>query len=177
MKRVEIISQFIEGNKILDLGSAGFDSNLHEDLLKETGKKIIGVDIVKNKQVQVVTDLNKRFPFKTNSIDTIIASEVIEHLECPFNLLRESYRILKKGGRLILSTPNPTGLPQIMERDNSHDILLFNRDQLTKSIEDVGFKIIEYIRPMEAYRYNLILKGISYLFPKSRITQYVVALK
>ncbi|HEX2907546.1 MAG TPA: methyltransferase domain-containing protein [Phototrophicaceae bacterium] len=44
-------------------------------------------------------------PLPDNSVDVVICSEVIEHLDDPHALLKEAYRILKPGGYLTLSTP------------------------------------------------------------------------
>jgi 2-polyprenyl-3-methyl-5-hydroxy-6-metoxy-1,4-benzoquinol methylase len=51
-------------------------------------------------------DLNQRDVVPDASFDTVVAAEVIEHLENPREVARDLYRILKPGGRLILSTPN-----------------------------------------------------------------------
>lgn len=40
-----------------------------------------------------------------NSIDTILCTFVLEHLEDPQNAIKEIYRILKPGGYVILSAP------------------------------------------------------------------------
>lgn len=45
-------------------------------------------------------------PFKSNTFDSVVAGELIEHLDQPNLFLNESYRILKKKGYLILTTPN-----------------------------------------------------------------------
>jgi SAM-dependent methyltransferase len=39
--------------------------------------------------------------------DTILAGEIIEHLDDPIQFLGDCYRALTGGGRLVLSTPNP----------------------------------------------------------------------
>lgn len=44
--------------------------------------------------------------FEDESFDSVVCFEVIEHVERPDALLNEVRRVLKKGGRLIGSTPN-----------------------------------------------------------------------
>ncbi len=51
-------------------------------------------------------DLNKTFPFEENTFDYVTGTEVIEHLENPWHLVRELHRITKPNGVVILSTPN-----------------------------------------------------------------------
>lgn len=43
--------------------------------------------------------------------DTVLAGEIVEHLEDPYRFLRGCRSVLRPGGRLILSTPNPLHLP------------------------------------------------------------------
>ena len=45
-------------------------------------------------------------PFKDMSFDSVVALEVIEHVNSGIYLLQEIHRVLKKEGTLILSTPN-----------------------------------------------------------------------
>lgn len=51
-------------------------------------------------------DLNQRLPFADESFDFVVLQEVIEHLENPAHVVREFNRVLKPGGRWILTTPN-----------------------------------------------------------------------
>lgn len=51
-------------------------------------------------------DLNKPLELADNSFDVIICREVIEHVESVPHTLREFNRILKPGGKLILTFPN-----------------------------------------------------------------------
>lgn len=49
-------------------------------------------------------------PFKKKSFDILISIQVVEHLENPSSFINEASRLLKLGGLLIISTPNPKGL-------------------------------------------------------------------
>ncbi len=47
-----------------------------------------------------------RFPFEDHRFDVVIAFQVIEHIEKDQYFLAEAYRVLNKGGLLMLTTPN-----------------------------------------------------------------------
>lgn len=51
-------------------------------------------------------DLNTRWPYDDHLFDYVVAIEAIEHLENPWHIVREANRVLKPGGKLILTTPN-----------------------------------------------------------------------
>ena len=124
-------------------------------------KKTIRLDGVKDYDPDICCDINKGLPLKKGSIDIIIAGELIEHLYNPFKFIREAHRILKKGGFLVLSTPNVCSLtnrfkmlfgnlpsycaaPQDDESFERH-IIDFNLSILTRMLEMSGFKIVKKI--------------------------------
>lgn len=43
---------------------------------------------------------------ESNSVDYVISFQVIEHIKNDFGLIAEVYRVLRPGGKLIISTPN-----------------------------------------------------------------------
>lgn len=51
-------------------------------------------------------DLDKTLPYDDESFDHIVCVEGLEHIENPANAIREFARLLKPGGRLIISVPN-----------------------------------------------------------------------
>jgi SAM-dependent methyltransferase len=54
----------------------------------------------------VQIDMEKSFPFKEKIFDYGVCVEGIEHIENPYGLVREFARVIKKGGYLIITTPN-----------------------------------------------------------------------
>jgi predicted SAM-dependent methyltransferase len=55
-------------------------------------------------------DLEKLpYPFESNSVDYVVMRHVIEHMEYPYDVVREISRILKPGGTLYMSYPHFTG--------------------------------------------------------------------
>lgn len=63
------------------------------------------VDIVKFPGVDEVVDLNKKFPWKTSSIEEIYINCALEHLDNVDYFMKESHRVLKNGGILHIITP------------------------------------------------------------------------
>lgn len=45
-------------------------------------------------------------PFADESFDYVVSFQVIEHIKCDREFVREVHRVLKKGGKFIVSTPN-----------------------------------------------------------------------
>jgi len=46
-----------------------------------------------------------RLPFADDSFDCVIASEIIEHVVSPTDFVKELFRVVKKNGELIITTP------------------------------------------------------------------------
>ena len=55
-------------------------------------------------------DLSKPLPFSDEYADLVLCQEAIEHVSDQLGMLRELSRVLKTGGRLLLTTPNLSNL-------------------------------------------------------------------
>jgi SAM-dependent methyltransferase len=82
--------------------------------------------------------------------DTILAGEIIEHLEYPIEFIANCFALLKPGGRLVLSTPNPyypplVWLERLMIRRffySEEHLYIFLPRFLTRLMEQQGFQNI-----------------------------------
>lgn len=93
--------------KVLDIPS-GAGAFTYRLLRK--GIEIHSADIENIMQVDnphfMNADMNQALPYKDSFFDAIVCIDGIEHIERPFDFIRECYRVLKNGGVLIVSTPN-----------------------------------------------------------------------
>lgn len=112
--RYEFASRYVNKKEVIELGCAfGYGSFI---LAKNGAKSIVAIDFnekailyakknFKHKHISYVVSRIEALKYK-NKFDTAIAFELIEHLREPGVLLNLLRRSLKKGGYLIVSTPN-----------------------------------------------------------------------
>lgn len=77
-------------------------------------------------------------PFRISVFDMVCAYHVIEHLDKPEQFLMETFRILRKGGKLDLATPNFLSNNATLDLTHKH---VFNIFKILKMIRRVGFQI------------------------------------
>jgi len=75
---------------------------------------------------------------KSNSVDIIFAGEIIEHFKKKFGiiLLKEMKRVLKEGGRFIISTPNKNHSKGYDFHVHEYEI-----EEIKELIEKIGLKV------------------------------------
>ena len=143
MQRIEAIAPRIKG-RVLDIGhSVG---TLHDEVSKRA-KSSVGLDIViKQHSGNAVKGDAECMPVKDRSFDVVLAGELIEHLCHPAEFLKECGRVLKKGGRLIITTPNRDSLVNRLFKSYhapAH-LSLFNRKELESLLGKSGFSTKEF---------------------------------
>jgi len=57
----------------------------------------------------------KPLKYESNSFDVIVATEVFEHLISPLEMIQEGARVLRKGGILIMTTPNVSHIGAVVK--------------------------------------------------------------
>jgi len=112
-ERVEVASKYvIKAGKLLDIGCGSGEIIF---FVKDRVSKIYGVDnsrkklelAKRNGLITKAFDLNDgKLPYKDFLFEVVTCLDVLEHIKNPVKLSREVYRVLKKNGAFILSTPN-----------------------------------------------------------------------
>lgn len=107
-----------------------------------------------NKQKSVLTDASK-LGFKTETFDIVCAFSTIEHLsseERRKDALKEIYRVIKKGGYLIITVPNKLNFPYVIWslRQQKLHIAEFGYEtfytpfEMKKILKSIGFEPVSF---------------------------------
>ncbi len=88
-------------------------------------------------------------PVESESFDAILCTQVLEHLEFPEKAFMEFRRILKKGGKLLLTAPLGQGEHQV-----PYDFFRYTKYGLKSLGERCGLKLV-YIEPHGGIFINL----------------------
>jgi SAM-dependent methyltransferase len=93
-----------------------------------------------NQNLDIVHDLNNTpIPeLKDGEFDSVICSDVLEHIYEPDNLIRELARILLGGGYLLLNVPF-----YYWVHEAPHDHYRYTEYCLKRKLEEAGFRIVE----------------------------------
>jgi SAM-dependent methyltransferase len=130
--------------RILDLGCGlGCMGRLKPEAAIEVyGLDIDEVAVAEARQyenAQVWNLETPRLPFDEDYFDAVLAKDILEHLQAPWVLVAEIYRILRPGGVVMASAV--MAKPGIVWDDYTH-IRGFTRRALGMLFEDVGFDVL-----------------------------------
>ncbi|MBK7875263.1 MAG: class I SAM-dependent methyltransferase [Planctomycetes bacterium] len=103
-ERILELLRALPPSRVLDIPSGGGPV---VDGARAMGHDVIEVDLFPRKGIRgVLADACAPLPFQDASFDVVVTMEGIEHFENQTGFLRECARVLKPGGKLILTTPN-----------------------------------------------------------------------
>ena len=77
-----------------------------------------------------------QLPFSDDTFDFVLFSEVMEHIEDDRGALAQIVRVMKSGGKLLISVPHP---PAPID-DKEHVREGYEREELLKLLAEFGFK-------------------------------------
>lgn len=101
----ELIKDNARGD-FLDLGCGNVP---YYQIYKDQVNKVICIDWAnsyhENTHLDYIADLNEDIPLEPDSVDTVLLTDVLEHIREPNHLFNQISIILRKNGRLILGVP------------------------------------------------------------------------
>jgi len=128
-------AQEVQGGWLLDIG-CGNQPYAH---LFPSVARYVGVDLPPPPDTQRCADVwasGLHLPFVAARFDTVLCAQVLEHVPQPQQLVEEAFRVLKVGGRLILTAPQTWGL-----HEEPQDYYRFTRYGLHYLLESAGFEV------------------------------------
>ena len=160
----EVVTKFIANspNKLI-LADYGCGNKPYQVLIEPFVEKYIGIDLPENSIADIHISPLGKIELNDNSLDIVLSTQVLEHVESPTSYLLEAQRVLKRDGKLILSThgywmfhPDPT------------DFWRWTSTGLQKIVMEAGFEIIYFrgIIGRSAMGLQLFQDGIMFKLPK-----------
>ena len=94
-----------------------------------------------NPHLDAHVDLNTGLPFRDAQFDTVLLSDVLEHIARPEPLMKEIARTLKPGGRVLVFVPFFYGL-----HEQPHDYYRYTEHALRRFCDVAGLAV-EHLEP------------------------------
>lgn len=149
--KIRHLASVKQGN-LLDVGCG---SGQWLDYMRGLGWQVVGLDFDRDAveecrrrdlDVRVGGLLDNRF--EVASFDAVTMHHVIEHIPEPIDVLRDCARILRPGGRLVVSTPNADSLSHRFFGRNwrglepPRHLCIFTEQALRDALRTAGFKTV-----------------------------------
>ncbi|PIY69222.1 hypothetical protein COY90_01680 [Candidatus Roizmanbacteria bacterium CG_4_10_14_0_8_um_filter_39_9] len=160
MRLGKVISHIKKNDVLLDMG-CGYQAYLLTQV-QNTIKKGVGIDVdAESRKIGKNIEIRRfhfkdRFPFTDKTFTKITMLALIEHIEIASvtKLFRELSRILKPGGKVVLTTPTPFGkvileflafkMHIISAKEVGDHKKYYEKKDLENLAKNYGFKIESY---------------------------------
>ena len=111
-------------------------------------EKYVGMDYLTDRSKPDIVGSATDIPLADNSFDTVVCTEVLEHVPDPLKALREMHRVLKPGGHLILSTPM-----YFPRHEVPYDYFRYPYDGLLHLVKTSGLELVELFNRGRSYAF------------------------
>jgi ubiquinone/menaquinone biosynthesis C-methylase UbiE len=160
LHRYHTVDKMIKGKVVLDIASGeGYGSAI----LAKSADKVFGIDVdaevVKYARekysgvgnIEFLIGRAENIPLPDHSIDIVVSYETIEHLDQPTQekFLQEVKRILKKDGKLVISTPDKANYSDRYEYTNKFHLKEFTSEEFLGFLKNYFGHVIPYVQGYE----------------------------
>lgn len=172
---------------------------LHLGCGNDKKKGFINCDKSKQVNPDKVVDLEKKLPFKNDSISIIVANHVLEHIHNFASLMHEMYRICKRGAIISIKTPFYSSWGQYNDPTHVRSFSPFTFDYFKKGnyghevnakkdmfkVEEVKInfgigassKLNWLFNPLINFNHRIYCRFFAWIFPSSEIEYKLRVLK
>jgi SAM-dependent methyltransferase len=134
------------GTDVLEIGAGHYD---HAPLFPD--QRIVRFDMDPDQHPDIVGDAHA-MPIEDGSFDHALCLSVLEHVRDPYQVVRETFRVLRPGGEVFAWVPFTFavhGFPI--------DVTRFTREGLMVVFEEAGFEVVH----ADAERYSGLFMNLS----------------
>jgi len=137
----------VSGKEFLSVGF-GWGNDLR--VAKALGFRVHGIDTDKNsvralsKEFDVKLTNGIKIPYKSGFFDVVFCDNALEHMKEPSKNIAEMARVLKKGGKLVIVTPDPSQATSHFSNfwaDQTH-VRPYHRIAVENLLKTHGFRIM-----------------------------------
>ena len=166
-------------NKTMDVLEIGSYYGVLGSVLKDKVKNYSGLELSthgsnyakKNFNLNIYNESIENHLKRNIKYDLIIMADVIEHFKDPFKILSQVNRLLKKNGKLILTTFNIDSLYAKFTGKNYHWIIPFHMVYFSnKTLEIFGrnnnLKLIKILNDPRYTSFGYLIEKLNFIFPK-----------
>lgn len=161
LRRLEVVDLDLlgvkEGDRVLDIGCGAGRLMLRQ---ARRGCRVTGIDLVERdlprarrllegagQRADLIVGDAGRLPFQAETFDFVSCTETLEHLADYRMALREIARVLRGGGRAVMSVPEPLpellifSLSEMYRTDPWGHRRIFSRGGIVRAAEEAGLEV------------------------------------
>jgi SAM-dependent methyltransferase len=158
-----VISKHVQGKKYQKLIDYGCGNVPYKSFFDKHVTEYIGADLGVNTNAKIQLKPEGQIPLENDSVDLVLSTQVLEHVDNPHLYLTESARVLKSDGRLIITTHG-----YWMYHPDPQDFWRWTSAGLKKIITEAGFEVVDFtgVIGRSAMGLQLFQDGICFNLPK-----------
>lgn len=173
-RRFEAFPKHMEGEKLLDVGCA---TGIFLDFCSQKGFQTFGVELSEeaikkaNKIHKIHCGTLEDAKFQDSYFDIVTMFDIIEHVLNPDQTIKEVYRILKKDGLLVISTPDISSWhAKIMGKKWGlitplEHLSYYSPKTITLELEKNNFKVIQARKSTKIFTLEYLFGQSEFFYP------------